>query len=366
MAAPDKDQYDLIIPVYLDPNALLDVFASLEGGFSTAEDVRVSDATTRTSKRSISGEIGIRIPSLLKLGGGGQAEKGQASQSAVELSLTRYNTYGSLLHKLRELLFEKGLAKPLLYSTLSNPSFKWTEISPLDFVEIEGVFQPVPLIEAIISFDQLTQVMIPAAEFTLKDSLQKLDALMDARKNELEQKLKEVKGQDKNKMRQSFNKERGELREKLKNDAEEQIENIKKLVNVLNKIGANVEQGGVRTFFVDINGQGKALVPFLKEYSRDGSMNELTYKKYRLLGKVVRNVSGENEKIDLLQGSSLRLLGDAALDPLFAGLSKIGQLEKTETSAELTAETPTLLKMPEVQRYVKAPVLEIFPIAVYI
>ncbi|MGD0171635.1 MAG: MBL fold metallo-hydrolase RNA specificity domain-containing protein [Halobacteriota archaeon] len=40
MEAQSEGGHDLIIPVYLDPNALLDVFASLEGGFSTAEDVR--------------------------------------------------------------------------------------------------------------------------------------------------------------------------------------------------------------------------------------------------------------------------------------------------------------------------------------
>jgi hypothetical protein len=363
--AENKDQHDLIIPVYLDPNALLDVFASLEGGFSTAEDVRISDTTTRTSKRSISGEIGARIPALLKLGGGAQAQTGQESESAVERSLTRYNTYGSLLHKLRELLFQKGLAKPLL---LNNPT-NWSEILPLDFVEIEGIFQPVPLIEAIVSIDQLMDVILPAMELTKRDNVQKFDTVAEARKNELEQKLREAKGQDKNKLRQdlqNFNKELKELREQLINKTDEEIENIKNIVTVLNKIGENIEQGGVRTFLVDIDGHGRALVPFLKEYSRDGSMNELTYKKFRLLGKVVRNVFEENEKIDLLQGSSLRLLGDAALDPIFTGLSNLGQPEKTDENVDLSTDVRPLLKMPEVRRYVNAPVLEVFPIAVYI
>ena len=92
-------------------------------------------------------------------------------------------------------------------------------------------------------------------------------------------------------------------------------------------------------------------------------MNELNYKKMRVLGKVVKTIS-EGE-VDLLQGSSLHLLDDKILDPLFgafkSGQSKLG--EETDIGLE---QTDTGLQFPEVKRYIKAPVVEIFPIAVYI
>jgi hypothetical protein len=367
--AQSEGGHDLIIPVYLDPTALLDVFASLEGGFSTAEDVRISDTATNTSRRSIGADIGAWFVTFLKFGAEAEAEKSQAAESAVERSLSKYHTYGSLLHKLRSLLFEKKMVKSPEEGIPATTSFDWTKIQPSDFIEIRGTFQPVPLIEVIEGIDKLMDVILPSAEFTIKDGLQKIENEKTTRLSELEREWarKHTPKQEQKQQRQDLDKACSVLIEQLKNEAEKGIQNLNDIRNILNKIGENLEQGGARAFLVDIdNEECTALIPFYKEYSRDGSLNELTYKKLRILGKVVRNVTGENGKIDLLQGSSLRLLPDNLLNPLLEAIERIGQPQTSKIDESTPAEPQPQLQLPKMRRYVEAPVLEIFPIAVYI
>ena len=165
---------DLIIPFYLDTNALLDILASLEGGFSTAEDVNIRDSTADASKRSLGAEIGARFVTLLKFGVEGQIDQSKTVESEIERSLTRYNTYGSLLHKLRSQLFEKGLVRTLL-DEHTETSDLWSKILPSEFIEIIGIFQPVPLIDAIANIDQLMELILPAIELSNKQEIQKVE-----------------------------------------------------------------------------------------------------------------------------------------------------------------------------------------------
>ena len=57
----------------------------------------------------------------------------------------------------------------------------------------------------------------------------------------------------------------GELLNNYQNKADEKVKEWETILKFLNKIADSLEQGGVRTFLVNINdGQYTALIPFLK------------------------------------------------------------------------------------------------------
>ncbi len=66
------DQYsknNYIVPIYIDTNALLDVLASIEGGFSVVE--KLTTQTTQSSNKGVdsntSGGTEFGIPNILNL-----------------------------------------------------------------------------------------------------------------------------------------------------------------------------------------------------------------------------------------------------------------------------------------------------------
>ena len=58
---------NLIVPVYIDTNALLDVLASIEGGFSFVEKVTSHTSSSSEKDKSASAETGTEfgIPNVL-------------------------------------------------------------------------------------------------------------------------------------------------------------------------------------------------------------------------------------------------------------------------------------------------------------
>jgi len=135
----------LVIPIYLDTNALLDLLASLEGGFSVVEKVTTRSATSRSSEGAIRAEGGTEfgIPNvlnLLKINVGASVGGKREKQSGEERETERYHTYGSLLYRLRASLDEQGLIK-----RFDGTDESWDSIQPSDFVELRGVFNPNPL-----------------------------------------------------------------------------------------------------------------------------------------------------------------------------------------------------------------------------
>lgn len=101
-------ELDLIIPVYLDVEALLDVFASLEGGFTAATSEVVRDAVSESKERSFGAEFSARALTFLRLGGGAEVKGAKKKEKEQEVFLERYNTYGSLFYTLRSRLLKKA------------------------------------------------------------------------------------------------------------------------------------------------------------------------------------------------------------------------------------------------------------------
>jgi len=304
------EKLDLVIPIYLDVNALLDLLASAENGFSVVEKVTSRSVTADAKEGSVGGEFGIaNIFNLFKIGVEGSLGKKQLAGSGTEHSLERYHTYGSLLYRLRSALIEMNLLEPF-----ARGPHDWTKVRASDFVEVQGIFRPNPLtdsfstIERVMDFALLTGPGQPTGPAPSKSE------------------------------RKQANKQTQELG------------NTRKLIS---GIRSSLEQVGVRIFIVDLADSSgyKAVVPLFSEYLRDRSMTELTRGEFRLLGKISRNISIKGEAVDLLRGTT------------FGGLSDTIVTQMLDAFSEAKAGG---LKLPEVETKISAPVLQVVPIAIYV
>ena len=113
---------ELVIPVYLDTNVLLDLLATVEDGFKLVERVTTGQTSGKSTERS--GDAEFATPSLFnffKVGFSGKLrrESDQGASETSEAELT--HTYGSLLHRLRRYLVNEHLVRTLTPETDDSP-----------------------------------------------------------------------------------------------------------------------------------------------------------------------------------------------------------------------------------------------------
>jgi hypothetical protein len=309
---------DLVVPIYIDTNSLLDLLASIEGGFSVVEKVTSKNAGTRTSeiagKAEGGTEFGIHnVLSLLKINLGGSANLKRGQENSQQLEKERYHTYGSLLYRLRLTLLEGGKLK-----TFDDSADSWASIQSADFVELRGVFRPNPLADAMRRVDGFLELGQLFADV-------EPDMLSSSRSGRPTQNLRGKSQQSK------------------------QLEGIRKFIQ---GIVANLEKEDIRLLVIDLNEPPthKAVISVFTEYLRDPTLTELAHKEFRVLGRVVRKLADNNtQSIDLLQGTSIGGMGDEV----------IGQLSTAFGSMEG-------MNLPKVETKISAPVLQLVPVAIYV
>lgn len=305
-----RQKLDLVIPIYLDVNALLDLLASVENGFAVAEKITSRSATADAKESSIGTEFGIaNILSLLKIGLAGSLSKKQLAESGTERSLERYHTYGSLLYRLRSDLIEMSLLKPF-----AQGPHDWTKVKASDFIEVQGVFRPNPLVDSFSTMERLMDLVLLSGPAQPQGPIPS--------KAERKQATRETK----------------------------EFDNTRKF---LSGIRSSLEQADIRIFIVDLADSSgyKAVVSLFNEYLRDRSMTELTRGEFRLLGKISRNIPGEAEGVDLLRGTAFGGLSDTILTEVLAGF---GQAKAQG------------LNIPDVETKIRGPALQVIPIAIYV
>lgn len=305
---------NLIVPIYVDTNALLDLLASIEGGFSLVEKVTSRTATTSEKDKSALAEAGTEfgIPNVLsllkiKLGGSLSAKSGE--ETGEERETERYHTYGSLLHRLRSYLKTEKIVK-----RLDAEEDVWQTVEASNFVEIKGIVRPNPLADSFGRIDRLIGIFQLVSSFSIGST------------NPPTSKKGSKKTNDKSQMTQ--------IRQFIKG------------------ILTDIEKENIRTFVIDMQSPegGSAVVLLYTNYLRDQTMTEIEHKEYRLLGKVVRKIEEDSdETIDLLRGTGLGGIGKDTLDNL---LESFNQLEG--------------MNLPEVKTEVGGPALEIVPIAIFV
>lgn len=315
-----KDEnLDLVIPVYLDVQALLDLLASIEDGFKLVE--------TRTSRISnsetteISGNAGLGIKNILSifkvnLEASGSTSKGEGNEETKQGE--RYHTYGFLMNRLRKNLVDKGLIKKI------SDEESWQDIKGSDFVEIDGKFLPNPLVTQLKTFKKLIDIAKSASDLPPDENL-----INNLPKNERKRKEKEIKKNNKKEL------EKGIAFKKF-------VEDILK----------DMESEDLKTYIVEPTGENdfKVVTDLFTEYIRDPSGIELMDGEFKVLGKVVKKID-EGESIDLLRGSVIGLNEDFIVQIMnsFKALESVGFNKSQETFTK-----------------VKAPAIRIIPIAIYL
>lgn len=312
---------DLIIPVYVDTNALLDLLASIEGGFSTMEKVTTRSAEgsgiDRNVKADAGSEFGVpNVLSLLKLNLGYSANWKKSQEGSEQRESDRYHTYGSLFHRLREYLTANSLLK-----RLNEGGNVWADIAPSDFVEIRGVFRPNPFASSLEIMDRLIGIY----KLFLNSSFPSQSSAGQADKRKSQEEKTRVQSEAK------------------------QIEQFKEF---LRGVLQDIQSENIRAFVVDLNypKDYRAVILLYLNYMRDQTTKELSHKEYRLLGKVVRKVEKESsEKIDLLLGTGLGGIGKQTLQGLVAMFNQVPNMN-----------------LPEIQTEINGPALEIVPVAIFV
>jgi hypothetical protein len=326
---------DLIIPIYVDTNALLDLLASIEGGFSVVEKVTTRNTASKDINREVSADTGTEfgIPNvlnLLKLNIGYSANWKKAKEDSKESQTERYHTYGSLFYRLRDYLNQNDLIK--------NPSYDsnlWEDINASDFVEIHGIFRPNPLADSLNIIDRLLGMFQLMAGFSVGSASQSQNSSKSTNQSS--------RGSRGN------NTTRSTFTSSFDRDQLKQMEQFRKF---LAGILGDIQTEKVRAFVTDLIDipNHKAVSLLFMDYLRDQTMREISHKEYRMLGKVVRKLDQDsNETIDLLTGTGLGGIGRDTLDNLLAAFN-----------------TMPGMNLPEIQTEIEGPALEIVPIAVYV
>lgn len=312
---------NLVVPVYIDTNALLDLLASIEGGFSVVEKVTTQSSSATGSQKSISGEGGTEfgIPnvlSLLKIRLGGALSASKKQESTEQTESERYHTYGSLLYKLNSYLEGEGLVR-----RPHEDVDVWARIEPSDFVEIRGVFRPNPLADSLGVLDRVMGLIELASGLDTSP----VDATTAAEKKAAQE------------------------RKKAAQDERKQMQQIRQFVRGLLD---DIQKSNTRVFVVggSVPEEPSTVILLFTDYLRDPTMAEVAHKEYRLLGKVVRKIeSSSDEGIDLLRGTGLGGVGEEMLDDILGGFN---QMEG--------------MNLPDVSSSVPGPALEVVPIAIYV
>ncbi len=305
---------ELIVPVYIDTNALLDLIASIEGGFSLVEKVTTRTTAITGSERSVSGEAGVEfgvpnVLNLLKLRLGSAWSSTKQRETGEEKESERYHTYGSLLHRLRSFLGESNFIK-----RPDESSGIWDEIVPSDFVEIRGVFQPNPIVDFLENIDRFLEILEIFPNIASSSS--------------------------------------GQLSGTHKKGSQEEVKKqVKQFRQFCQGILKNVEARNTRIFVVSSTGpiSFQTVILLFIDYLRDKTMAEISYKEYRLLGKVVRKAD-TGETIDLLRGTVLGGISKELLEQLWSSIN--------------SQRGP--INLPAVKSEINGPALEVVPIAIFV
>ena len=316
---------DLIIPIYIDTNALLDLLASVEEGFSIVEKITSRNTHSRNSDQSgganAGTEFGIpNILNLIKINLNGSFNWRQSRDAGEERASERYHTYGSLLQRLRATLLDYGMVKEL-----NGSAEAWDGIEPHDFVELRGRFRLNPLIDSIGTIERMIGLfeLFAQAQTTVSNTKANRSKPQIVSSGSSPNPFDQISP---NQMKQIRTFIRGMLEQLEKKD--------------------------IRITVIDLHNTSphRAVAYLFTEYLRDQSMTELQNKEYKLLGKVVDKVSGSSDSIDLLQGTALSGFNETIISNLVDSLNQ--------------PNSP--LKLPKIETKITAPALQVIPIAIYV
>ena len=335
MVSKDTDvqlhEDDLIIPIYVDTNALLDVVASIEGGFSVVDKITSHTMSSRASDQAVNAsggtEFGIpNVLSLIKVNLGSAFSWKQSRESSEERTSERYHTYGSLFQRLRYALKTQHVKTHQgLFKTFDGNPTMWDDIKSHTFIEVQGKFLPNPLTDSMGTINGLLNIVEVFAQ-----SASAGNAKSAKQKPQLVLPQQSIFPVD-----------------------PAMLQQVKQMKTIIQGLLDHLEKQDIRTTVVEIPhalDKYKVVVSLFTEYLRDKSLSELLYKEYKLFGKVVGKIPDATSSIDLLQGTSLSGMSEALISDMLSAFN----------------QPNSSIKLPTAETKITGPALQIVPIAIYV
>ena len=289
---------DFCIPVYLNQSIVFDLLAIAEDGFAQVSSIRTSESSKNK------GEGGIGASNVFALLG--VSLKGEKSGEANrEITHERIHTPASLFAKARARLNKEHLVHDLVEKPEAIASIK-----PGSFVEVEVTLRRNPLIESLQAMAETVSginVLIGFGETP------RLPA--------------------------------GKAKEKAQTDP------MKQVADQARKMVAALRTGGSLDFIGQISSiEASCLVTAETRYFAENWAEEIGDGHFRVLGKVIRNISGPDQSISLLRNTP------------FAHIA--GAIEPMKGAVEVANESG--MTLPHIVTDVTSPALHILPIAIFL
>lgn len=291
----------LIIPVYLNEKAVLDMLAIMEDGFSMVSEVTSSNQEIESTTGKLSGGISTKaiLDKLLKIQLNGDFQKDKSASSQLDTKLEKVHTNVSLLSKFKSELIN---GKLLVYK--AGDKLDISKINAGDFIELEGELQKNPMIDIMEKFiDVFRMVEI----FSDKPQL-------GSKKAASEKKI----------------------------DDNSTVRQMKSFLNEL-------KHTGTVDFILESPG-GTAVLSAQEQYLANDNISEIIGGTFKVLGKIIRVCKEKQDGINLLRKTTLDVLGDSSRDE-FLSVFK---------SADLAQ-----YNLPNVRFVIDSPAVIIIPVAIY-
>lgn len=291
----------LIVPVYLNEKIVLDMLAIIEDGFSMVSEVVSSHETERDFSKKMNSGISTSsiLSKLVKIQFDAEGSSEKKNSDLSQSKRDKVHTSVSLLSKLRTYLVDNNI---LSYSAADKINID--KIQTGDFIEISGELQKNPMIdffEKFVSIFKMAEIFTEAPQLGSKSQTAKVKA-----------------------------------------EEQKTLKQIKEFLGELNTTGT--------IDFIVENDEGTTILSTQEQYMQNDNISELLGGKFRVLGKVIKIASDENDKIDLLRKTTLSILDDNTLNEFLTAF-------KSDDLKEF--------KLPEVRAVIKGPAIIIIPIAIY-
>ena len=294
---------DLIIPVYLNQRLVFDLVAMLQGGIATV--TRVSEA--QRDKNAVSGEVtggfGLSqaLASLLKVNLSGKVA-GETEGSFERSSASdRVHTPASLFFILRNLLIERSVLQQDVRDASNSPG---------EFVEFTASLRRNPLIEGL---DSIVEIIDLIRVFTGEPAKPKHQGGKQQQQNQPD---------------------------------------LKRLREQLESLSTSLKSGGTHDLVAILSGSGgRAVLTVEEQYLNDPSMSDLVDGTFRVVGKVIRSVITEADSISLLRKTAMSRVPANIRDTLTASFGTLTQQHG--------------FAMPAMEVEIKGPVMQVLPIAIF-
>ena len=288
----DLKNNNLILPIYLNEEVVVDMLAIIEDGFSYVSNISVVSSTSSESNKKLDANGGISgiLNRLLKIDLEGSYDNQKQSGTNQTETTQKIHTLASLFSKFRDYLIKNNLLDHVNTDDISS-------IKPGYFIEVEGSLERNPVVSILDDYLNLLDISMRLSPVP-------------------------VVGQ--------------------KTKAKEEKAAVEKNVNLIREFSDSMKVEGMEDFIM--RGEVSIVMSAQIKYFFKDNLSELIGGQFKVLGKVIQVYESEN--VDLLRKTPWTFLSNEQkkiLDSIFQNES-LKQFKVPEYKTEVNA--PALAIIP--------------------